>query len=141
MERVAYSTLSQPFLPLVYAGFDEFRQSQEALTYDDFIPTAIDILEYNPSFYRRFCGSLQHLIVDEYFQYKHAFQRYPSGCRKKYKLRLSGILPSWRKAAIVRDLNKTVKAFARLPAWDKSACSQILPWARNFGKKVYDRTG
>ena len=57
---------SQPFLPLVYAGFDEFRQSQEALTYDDFIPTAIDILENNPSFYRRFCGSIQHLIVDEY---------------------------------------------------------------------------
>ena len=57
---------SQPFLPLVYAGFDEFRQSQEALTYDDFIPTAIDILENNSSFYRRFCGSIQHLIVDEY---------------------------------------------------------------------------
>ena len=57
---------SQPYLPLVYAGFDEFRQSQEALTYDDFIPVAIDLLENNPSFYRRFCGSIQHLIVDEY---------------------------------------------------------------------------
>ena len=53
-------------LQLVYQGFEEFRQSQEALTYDDFIPTAIDILENNPSFYRRFCGSIQHLIVDEY---------------------------------------------------------------------------
>ncbi|MCX6083284.1 MAG: ATP-dependent helicase [Chloroflexi bacterium] len=57
---------SQPYLPLVYTGFEEFRQSQEALTYDDFIPAAIDILENNPSFYRRFCGSIQHLIVDEY---------------------------------------------------------------------------
>ncbi len=57
---------TQPALPLVFAGFEEFRQSQEALTYDDFIPTAIDILENNPSFYRRFCGNIQHLIVDEY---------------------------------------------------------------------------
>ena len=57
---------SQPYLPLVYTGFEEFRQSQEALTYDDFIPTAIDLLENNPIFYRRFCGNIQHLIVDEY---------------------------------------------------------------------------
>lgn len=56
----------QPHLPLVYAGFEEFRQSQDALTYDDFIPTAIDILENNPGFYRRFCSNIQHLIVDEY---------------------------------------------------------------------------
>jgi DNA helicase-2/ATP-dependent DNA helicase PcrA len=56
----------QPHLPAVYAGFEDFRQNQFALTYDDFIPTAIDILENNPVFYRRFCSNIQHLIVDEY---------------------------------------------------------------------------
>ena len=54
------------YLQLVYAGFEYFRQSQAALTYDDFIPTAINLLENNPTFHRRFCGNIQHLIVDEY---------------------------------------------------------------------------
>lgn len=56
----------QPHLPKVYATFEDFRQSQDALTYDDFIPTAIDILENNPAFYHRFCSNIQHLIIDEY---------------------------------------------------------------------------
>ncbi len=56
----------QPHLPLVYTAFEEFRQSQDALTYDDFIPTAIEILESNPGFYRRFCSNIQELFADEY---------------------------------------------------------------------------
>jgi len=56
----------QPHFPAVYTAFEEFRQSQHAMTYDDFIPTAIDILENNSAFYRRFCANIQHLVVDEY---------------------------------------------------------------------------
>ncbi len=59
-------SFTQPQLPIVYAGFEAFRKAQNALTYDDFIPTAIDILENDPTFYRRFCSNIQHLIVDEY---------------------------------------------------------------------------
>jgi len=59
-------SIMQPHLPLVYQAFEEFRLSQHALTYDDFIPTAVELLENNPIFYRKFCANLQHLIVDEY---------------------------------------------------------------------------
>ena len=59
-------SLIHPEYVLVYAGFEQFRQSQDALTYDDFIPTAITILENSPALYRRFCSGIQHLIVDEY---------------------------------------------------------------------------
>ncbi len=56
----------QPYFSEVYKGFEAFRQSQNALTYDDFIPTAINILENNPVFFRRFGSNIHHLIVDEY---------------------------------------------------------------------------
>lgn len=59
-------SFTQPHLQAVYAGFEEFRQSQDAITFDDFIPIAIDTLENHPAFYHRFCGSIHHLIVDEY---------------------------------------------------------------------------
>lgn len=59
-------SIMHPHLPLVYQTFEEFRLSQNAITYDDFIPTAVELLENNPSFYRKFCSNLEHLIIDEY---------------------------------------------------------------------------
>ena len=59
-------SFTQPHLPAVYAAFEEFRQSQKAMTYDDFMPTVVDLFENNPTFYHRFCRNIQHLIVDEY---------------------------------------------------------------------------
>jgi DNA helicase-2/ATP-dependent DNA helicase PcrA len=56
----------QPRLPLVYQAFEEFRLSQHAITYDDFIPLAVELLENNPGIYRKFFANLQHLVVDEY---------------------------------------------------------------------------
>ena len=57
---------NSPLLPLVYAEFEQLRLSESAMTFDDFIPAAIEILEHNPLVFQRFCGELQHLIVDEY---------------------------------------------------------------------------
>jgi DNA helicase-2/ATP-dependent DNA helicase PcrA len=59
-------SVSSAYLPIIYAQYEEFRQSQYALTYDDFVPQAIELLENNPPLYQRFCGRLHHLIVDEY---------------------------------------------------------------------------
>lgn len=59
-------SLMQPKLPLIYQAFEEFRLSQHAITYDDFIPTAVVLLENNPGFYRKFCANMEQLIVDEY---------------------------------------------------------------------------
>lgn len=57
---------NSPYLPLVYEAFEQLRLAENAMTFDDFVPTAIDILEHNPAIYQRFCGSLRYLIIDEY---------------------------------------------------------------------------
>ena len=59
-------SMFSPNLPLIYQKFEEFRETENALTYDDFIPLANDLLESNPHFSRRFVGNLEHLIIDEY---------------------------------------------------------------------------
>ncbi len=59
-------SLTQPFLPIVYGRFENYRIAKDALTYDDFIPTAISLLENNPSLYNQFCNNLEHLFIDEY---------------------------------------------------------------------------
>ena len=57
---------TSPYLASVYAEFEQMRLEKSALTFDDFIPLAIDILESNPNARRRWCGPIEHLIVDEY---------------------------------------------------------------------------
>jgi DNA helicase-2/ATP-dependent DNA helicase PcrA len=57
---------ASPDLPLAYTQFEQLRVVQAALTYDDFIPTAVELLENNSHLYSRYCRGLQHLIVDEY---------------------------------------------------------------------------
>jgi superfamily I DNA/RNA helicase len=51
------------------------RLEKSALTFDDFIPLAIDILETNPNAHHRWCGPVQHLIVDEYQDVNRGQQR------------------------------------------------------------------
>ncbi|MGD9030731.1 MAG: ATP-dependent helicase, partial [Anaerolineae bacterium] len=57
---------TNPDLPDVYRRFEEFRLEARALTFDDFVPVALDLIERNPAFRQRFAGRLDHLIVDEY---------------------------------------------------------------------------
>jgi DNA helicase-2/ATP-dependent DNA helicase PcrA len=62
-------------LPLVYRGFEDLRKAENALTFDDFIPLAIDLLEGNEYLRQRWCYGLQHLIVDEYQDINYGQQR------------------------------------------------------------------
>ncbi len=63
-ERAGHRT--NPDLPLVYRRFEELRERELALTFDDFIPKAMELLEQNLRFRQRWSGRLTHLIVDEY---------------------------------------------------------------------------
>jgi len=66
---------SSPQMPLVYGEFERLRLEKSALTFDDFIPLAIDILESNAQARRRWCGPVEYLIVDEYQDVNHGQQR------------------------------------------------------------------
>ncbi len=66
---------SMPYLPQVYAEFERMRLEKSALTFDDFIPLAIDILETNPTARRRWCSVTEHLILDEYQDVNFGQQR------------------------------------------------------------------
>ena len=66
---------TSPHLPLVYAEFEDLRKVENALTFDDFIPLAIHLLEGNEYLRQRWCYDLQHLIVDEYQDINYGQQR------------------------------------------------------------------
>jgi DNA helicase II / ATP-dependent DNA helicase PcrA len=66
---------SSPNMQLVYAEFEKMRLAKSALTFDDFIPLAIDILESNTDARKRWCGPVEYLIVDEYQDVNYGQQR------------------------------------------------------------------
>jgi DNA helicase-2/ATP-dependent DNA helicase PcrA len=66
---------SSPNMQLVYAEFERMRLEKSALTFDDFIPMAIDILETNADARKRWCGPVEYLIVDEYQDVNFGQQR------------------------------------------------------------------
>jgi DNA helicase-2/ATP-dependent DNA helicase PcrA len=66
---------SSPNMQLVYAEFERMRLEKSALTFNDFIPMAIDILETNADARRRWCGPVEYLIVDEYQDVNYGQQR------------------------------------------------------------------
>lgn len=63
------------YLPLVYKQYETLRQAEFALTFDDFIPLAIDLLENNNSLFQRYCKEIKHLIIDEYQDINFGQQR------------------------------------------------------------------
>jgi DNA helicase-2/ATP-dependent DNA helicase PcrA len=63
-ERAGHRT--SPDLPLVYRRFEEFREKKRALTFDDFVPKALELVEASAVFRRRWTNRLDHLVVDEY---------------------------------------------------------------------------
>lgn len=63
-ERAGHRTNSD--LPLVYRRFEEFREQRHALTFDDFVPKALELVATHPAFKRTWTNRLDHLIVDEY---------------------------------------------------------------------------
>lgn len=62
-------------LPLVYAEFETLRQQRSALTFDDFLPLAVEILELERSVARDWCERADHVIVDEYQDVNYGQQR------------------------------------------------------------------
>jgi DNA helicase-2/ATP-dependent DNA helicase PcrA len=66
---------SSPNMQLVYAEFEKMRLEKSALTFDDFIPMSIDILETNANARQRWCGPVEYLIVDEYQDVNYSQQR------------------------------------------------------------------
>jgi DNA helicase-2/ATP-dependent DNA helicase PcrA len=66
---------SSPSMPIVYKEFEQMRLEKSALTFDDFIPMGVDILETNTVARKRWCGPVEYLIVDEYQDVNYGQQR------------------------------------------------------------------
>ena len=66
---------SSPYLPLVYEEFEHQRLKKSAMTFDDFIPYVVRILEENPDENRRLCQGVRHVLVDEYQDINFGQQR------------------------------------------------------------------
>lgn len=65
---------ASPDLPLVYQEFEHMREEANALTFDDFIPLAIQLLESIPSLASQYTQPA-HLIVDEYQDINYGQER------------------------------------------------------------------
>lgn len=63
-ERAGHRT--NPDLVYVYRRFEEYREQQGAMMFDDFIPKAMILLDSHPELRRLWTDRLDHLIVDEY---------------------------------------------------------------------------
>lgn len=61
-------------LAKVYMEFEKLRTQQDALTFDDYVPYAINILE-SGALRNAFAGQYDHLIVDEYQDINYGQQR------------------------------------------------------------------
>lgn len=68
-------SFASPYFPLVFAEFEKLRLSAFALTFSDFIPLAIDILQNDSYAYQKWCNDLEHVIVDEYQDINYGQQK------------------------------------------------------------------
>src|SRR3990172_23372 len=64
-----------PYISLVYEEFESLRLQQNALTYDDFIPMAVGILETEHEVNQKRCNRTDFVIVDEYQDVNYGQQR------------------------------------------------------------------
>ncbi len=64
-----------PSMPLIYAEFERLRNRANALTFDDYVPLAVDLLENNAAAQRAWTGRYAHVIVDEYQDINFGQQR------------------------------------------------------------------
>jgi len=72
-ERAGYR--GDALMPLVYGEYEKLRLRQTALTFDDFIPLVVGILEEESTVAQQWCGRVRHLIVDEYQDINYGQQR------------------------------------------------------------------
>ncbi|HEX4810585.1 MAG TPA: ATP-dependent helicase [Bryobacteraceae bacterium] len=55
-----------PEMADIYARFEQYRLRKGALTFDDFVPEACDLIRTNGDIQQQLASHLKHLIVDEY---------------------------------------------------------------------------
>jgi DNA helicase-2/ATP-dependent DNA helicase PcrA len=67
-ERAGYRG---PYIPLVYAEYERLRQRKRALTFNDFAPMAVGILEHEQAV--NHC--VEHIVCDEYQDINYSQQR------------------------------------------------------------------
>jgi DNA helicase-2/ATP-dependent DNA helicase PcrA len=63
------------YLPLVYEEYERLRIRKGAITFDDFVPMAVGILEYEQSVRADWRNRVAHIIVDEYQDVNYGQQR------------------------------------------------------------------
>ncbi len=63
------------FFPLVYEEFERLRIEENALTYDDFIPMAVGILETEQDVNEQWSSRVNFVIADEYQDVNYGQQR------------------------------------------------------------------
>ena len=63
-----------PYLPLVYEEYERLRVRKNAITFDDFIPMAVGVLEHERSVNEEWCNRVEHVILDEYQDINHGQQ-------------------------------------------------------------------
>ena len=66
---------TSPYLPLAYAEFETLRKTESALTFDDFIPLAVDILQTYALVQQQVSHPLRFLIIDEYQDINYGQQK------------------------------------------------------------------
>ncbi|MEI2610153.1 MAG: ATP-dependent helicase [Candidatus Promineifilaceae bacterium] len=66
---------SKPNLGIVYAEFEKLRTQKLALTFDDFVPLAVEMLSTSTQVSQQWCERMDHIIVDEYQDVNHGQQR------------------------------------------------------------------
>jgi DNA helicase II / ATP-dependent DNA helicase PcrA len=62
-------------LPMVYRRFEELRTERRFITFDDFVPIAVELLKDVEQLRSLWCGKYEHLIVDEYQDVNYGQQR------------------------------------------------------------------
>ncbi|MFZ2878984.1 MAG: ATP-dependent helicase [Phototrophicaceae bacterium] len=62
-------------LPLVYAEYERLRLEKNALTFDDFVPYAVGLLEAQAGLYDKLLSQSSVVIVDEYQDVNYGQQR------------------------------------------------------------------
>ena len=65
-DRAGYSGLNAEEYIAIYREFEERRHEKNAITYDDFVPLAVALMEGDENKLAKHAGPLRYIIVDEY---------------------------------------------------------------------------
>lgn len=71
--RAGYT--GNPSMRLVYSRFEELREDLRFITFDDYVPMAVEAMEQDDLSRGKFCGGKDFLIVDEYQDVNYGQER------------------------------------------------------------------